>query len=1218
MPSRRRAWGAAFVAALLIGPLVTVAAPAQAADTGVRINEVSSDPTDFVELVNTSDSPVDIAGWTVVDNDPTHVPVAIVSTSTVLAPGALYSFQMSAIGGPGLGKGDSVTVAAPDGTTIDSYAWPAGQHASPSHGRCEGVATLIPNTAATPGTANSCPAPSVILNEVSSDNPDLVELYNNGLVPADITGWTVVDNDPTHAPAVITTVPTVLAPGEYYTFTPDTLPGGFGLGSGDSVTIRDAGGALVDSFDWAFLAGHATPSYGACPNGTTTADLVKNTARTPGAPNACPLPAGVADIKVNEVSSDPTDWVELTNIGTLSVDVSGWKISDDAGLSDATHLQPIPAGTALAPGQHLAIDYTAAGFGKGDKVNLYLADSTLVDSTQWPTDTHASTWGRCADGTGAFKATPATKGATNTCVVAPPVSLDPNWDTIEINEIASLNADDEGNPGFGDAVELVNTGTQPVSIEGWYQTDSGAATGAAALTLADLKVWDGSAFQPASSWIIPAGGYVAFTSKKGLSGEGDGVKIYGPGADPATRQLVDAQSYGDGDAGVSDTYDSDSRAFAACPNGSNEFWRVTTNSFGQDNTASCASKSRRLTTSVILNEVSNVAQKAELLNAGPGAVDISGWELLNGSGAVVHTVAAGTTLAAGAFYVADGVGGLGSADSLTIRRSGDLASIVAHRWYEDGIASYSRCELFGSTSYVETPVATWGAPNACPSLTTEPWPGSSTVTLADEVNGFGDADGNGEGDVSGATFDPADPSILWAVQNKNTLHKLTQVDGVYTAVPGWEGGKKLLFANGAGAVDSEGVAVGPDGSIYVTSERDNTNSSVSYNKIERYDVSSATSATTLTAIDEWDVNDKVMTGTNLGLEGIAYVPDTFLVGSGWKVGGVAYKASDHPTSGLFVTAVEGTGDLHFFSLAEGAAPVEVKVESSGFPFSMDVAFDADRGALWTLCDDTCGGIYNLLTVVDGDVVVAHSYARPTGMPNLNNEGMAIAPRSTCVAGEQTVVWADDGDTGGYSLRAGTLACPPPAAVVDLSISQPPSISGEARVGRTLTAVAPAVSPAGAEVGYQWLAGGTPIPGATAPTLTLGPAQVGRAVSVVATASFDGRSVSARSAATARVARVTSTLSAVVDPGQVKVFPARGWRTATMTITATATGGVPVDGLVVVTVQGALPTAGIMRHGVLNLQVGPFLRTGTSRISVAYLGSTSVAPSQTSTSVVVVR
>ncbi len=101
-------------------------------------------------------------------------------------------------------------------------------------------------------------------------------------------------------------------------------------------------------------------------------------------------------------------------------------------------------------------------------------------------------------------------------------------------------------------------------------------------------------------------------------------------------------------------------------------------------------------------------------------------------------------------------------------------------------------------------------------------------------------------------------------------------------------------------------------------------------------------------------------------------------------------------------------------------------------------------------------------------------------------------------------------------------------------------------------------------------------------------------------------------------QATSTLSAVVDPGQVKAFPARGWRTATLTITASATGGVRVDGPVVVTVQGALPTAGVMRHGVLTLQVGPFLRTGTSRITVSYLGSTSVAPSQTTTSVVVVR
>ncbi len=243
--------------------------------------------------------------------------------------------------------------------------------------------------------------------------------------------------------------------------------------------------------------------------------------------------------------------------------------------------------------------------------------------------------------------------------------------------------------------------------------------------------------------------------------------------------------------------------------------------------------------------------------------------------------------------------------------------------------------------------------------------------------------------------------------------------------PEWEGGIPLRFADGGGELDSEGVTIGPDGAAYITSERDNARAKgTSYNKIARFDVSAVTTATTeLVATHEWDVNGFVTTGTNLGLEGITYVPDGFLVESGFQAGGAAYAAADHPTPGLFVTAVEGTGALHFFSLALGAAPVEVKVEPSGLPWSMDVAYDADRGALWALCDDGCGGVYNLLTVVDGDFEVEHSYSRPAGMPNLNNEGMAIAPASTCVDGFQEVVWTDDGDTGGHSLRAGTLPCP---------------------------------------------------------------------------------------------------------------------------------------------------------------------------------------------------
>lgn len=917
---------------------------------------------------------------------------------------------------------------------------------------------------------------SVVINEVSSNGfagGDFIELHNTGSTTVDLTGYHLKDNKTLAEDDVL--LVGKIAPQGYAVYYVDGGPGAapkpFGLGSADEATLLSPDGAtVIDTYAW---ASHVTPSFARLPDGSGA--FAVTTAPTPGGPNALATTAE-AQVTLNEVLTDGAattaagvhDYVEIHNGSASPVDLTGWYVTDGAGTPTAADRVTLGGPSAtVAAGGYLAVETeltdaeipagftylpasngTKSGFGlsKTDWVFLHKPDGTLVSTTfkGLLPDEHANTWSRLHPGTGLWRngATP-TPGAVNAFPGGggEEPTLDPNWDDIEINEIASLNADDDGNPGFGDAVELVNNSASPVSIEGWYQVDSGAASGAVRLTLADLRVWNGSALVPATDMTVPAGGYVAFSSKKGLSGEGDAVKVYGPGTDPATRQLVDEQAYGDGDAGVSDNYESDSIAFAALPDGSDEFWRVTTSTFGRDNTPSEPTRSRRLDTPVVVNEISNVDGKVELLNTGSSAVDISGWQLLDSGATVVHTVPAATSLAPGAFHVAQGVVGLDSQDSLTVRRATDQAAVVAHTWFEDGIASYSRCLLFGDVSYVETPTATWGAANACPAISTTTWPGSPDVTTVDAVNGFGDGDGNGEGDVSGAAFDPTDPSVLWVVQNKNTLHKMHQVGGTYVAVDGWDGGKKLHFASGTGAVDSEGVTVGPDGSIYVTSERDNDNSGVSSNKVERYDVSGVTAATTdLTAASEWDVNAYVTTGTNLGLEGITYVPDGFLVGAGWKVGGVSYAASTYPTPGLFVTAVEATGDLHFFSLANGDAPVEVKVESSGFPFAMDVAFDADRQALWALCDDSCGGIANLLAVEGGAFVVQHSLARPAGMANLNNEGMAIKPRSTAVGNEVEVVWTDDGDTDGYSLRQGHLtadfAVPAPPVVTPPAVTPP--------------------------------------------------------------------------------------------------------------------------------------------------------------------------------------
>jgi len=1042
--SSRRLVGAGLAAALSIVPLVAptalTASPALAAApptaTGLSINEVNSDPEDWFELANPTENDIDLAGLWFVDSDTESPDHWVALTGTVPAGGVLAIDSDDV----GFGKGDTLSIYAGDkaafdantAALIDSVTWPDGMHAT-SMGVCPERSDELVSMTPTKGATNDCPAPGIHeirVNEVLSDSEtleDYVELTNIGTIPVDINGWTAVDGDPDHDPLVIATEETVIEPGEYFVFRPDDSAeyptAAFGLGKGDSITIALPDGTEVDTTTWP-EGEHAAPSWGRCPDGR--GDFAFTLSETPGAANDCPEVPGADQITINEVHSDADpDWIELMNTGENAVDLTGWLLSDDAKTSDPTHLQEITASTSIAAGEHLVIEYTAAGLGKGDEVYLYLPDAiTLVDSTSWPDDTHATSWGRCDDGAGEFRFMEPTPGQMNDCTELPDLPLDPNWDDIEINEISSLNDDDSGNPGIGDAIELVNTGEVAVTIEGWYQTDSGSAAGASRIRLADLMVWNGDALEPAGSWEIPAGGYVVFSSTSGLSGEGDAVKLYGPGSDAASRQLVDEQAYGDGDGGVSDNYASDSLAFAACPDGSDEFWRVTESSFGQNNDLACETKSRLLDTTVVLNEVSNVDGKAELLNVGNDPVDISGWQLLDSESVVVHTVPADTVIAAGAFYLAEGIEGLKSVDSLTIRAGENGSSIIGHTWYEDGIASYSRCEIFGAVSYVETPTATWGAANECPGIATEKWPGSSEVTTVDAIDAFTDLDSNDEGDVSGATFDPDDPSVLWVTMNKGRLFKMHLVDGQYETFPEWDGGVPVRFADGAGELDAEGVTVGPDGAIYLTSERDNARAKdTSYNKVARFDVTNVTEETAeLVATHEWDLNSFVVTGTNLGLEGITYVPDTYLVASGWQIDGVDYTVDDYPTDGLFVTSVEGTGALHFFSLERGEQPVEVKVESSGFPWSMDVTFDPDRDALWALCDDGCGGVYNVLTVVEGDFEVLHSYSRPAGMPNLNNEGMAIAPASTCANGEVAVIWTDDGDTDGYSLRAGTLPC----------------------------------------------------------------------------------------------------------------------------------------------------------------------------------------------------
>jgi hypothetical protein len=131
-------------------------------------------------------------------------------------------------------------------------------------------------------------------------------------------------------------------------------------------------------------------------------------------------------------------------------------------------------------------------------------------------------------------------------------------------------------------------------------------------------------------------------------------------------------------------------------------------------------------------------------------------------------------------------------------------------------------------------------------------------------------------------------------------------------------------------------------------------------------------------------------------------------------------------------AVEATGAIHAYALnhADGSF-TRVASFASGFPGAMDVVFDAELQQLWVVCDNSCSGrmtVHEIDTAASsptrGRFITMERFERPTGMPDLNNEGFVMAPQAECVGGFKPVFWTDDGQSGGYSIRRGTVSCAP--------------------------------------------------------------------------------------------------------------------------------------------------------------------------------------------------
>ena len=1030
-----RGLAAAAVCALSATAIVSLPAAAIAAEPGVRISEVESSggvPGDWIEFHNPTDAAIVLDGFVVKDDK--DASSYVFPTGTTLAPNAFLVIDELLSSGEGdfdfgLGGADKVRLFDTTGALVDERSWTA--HGATTWGVREGASPDWQSTsAATKGEPNAF-APTepetpsepagpagVVLNEIIYDEisgySDRVELFNGGESAVDLTGWTMSDDKRDRFGAVPSG--TVLAPGGFVVLVTD-VDFAFGLGKSDEVVLYDASKTVVDSHPYTNTAPLAV--FARCPDGSGA--WAAATKATPGGANVCDPLTVPGSVVINEVDSQPADWVELYNPGTEPFDISGFEIRDNSD----DHRWQFRPGTSIAAGEHLVVDEASIGLvagvetrfsdpigiGKADRIRLFDTAGALVDDTlPWTDhaaidgDVAAATYARCPDGVGPFRLAEATPGATNSCVMP----------DVKINEI-------ESNGDATDWVEVVNTGATTVDLSGFTVMDNDPAGHAAETT----PLPNGTVIEPGAFFVFDQPTNFSF----GL-GNGDTVTVR-----DATGNTVDEHVYGAHADGV----------WARCADGVGAFGDVAVSTKGLRN--ACGNPVR-------INEVESDGGSpddwVELVNPTGASLDVSGIIVKDDDDTHGFAIPAGTMIAPRGYLVierADLGFGLGGDDVVRLFE-GD-ALIDETSWGADHAATtWGRCADTTGT-FTVTAESTKGAANVCAGeVPVGVWPGSPDVSALDATATFlADSSGLDTQVTAGGTS-------LWAIDNgTGTFWKLdVAADGSTSFADGWKDGKRARFQKdatnpSAAGPDTEGITVANDGYVYVASERDNSAKGVNQNVVLKLDP--VAPGRDVVATQEWDLTSLLpAVGANLGIEAVEWVADTDLAGALYDD---RTNAPYDPAlyaghgDGLFFVAVEDTGDVYAFALAANGIATLVSTIDPGIAGVMALDYDTALGVMWAVCDDGCEGASAQITLNGTAEPGLARFARPASMPNLNNEGFATLPTPLVADQDRPAWWFADGVTSG-ALHLGSLpAVAPTEPTEPLGHAEPRGLAGSFRV-----------------------------------------------------------------------------------------------------------------------------------------------------------------------------
>jgi hypothetical protein len=239
---------------------------------------------------------------------------------------------------------------------------------------------------------------------------------------------------------------------------------------------------------------------------------------TAGGEGDATLDAGIAPVKLEitefmainrsglvDANNQFADWVEITNVGNVTADVQGWHLTDK---EDWLTKWRIDVSEVLDPGESVIVFASenccltgtlAANFrlaASGEYLALVQPDGTTVASEFSPTYPQQMpdvSYGRGAGGELLYFPEP-TPGAPNgEGLVSIPFNL---VITEFMAENHTTHTDEEGD--YADWIEILNAGTTPVSLEGWYLTDTPS--------IPDLWRFPNAGLNPGERMIVYASG----------------------------------------------------------------------------------------------------------------------------------------------------------------------------------------------------------------------------------------------------------------------------------------------------------------------------------------------------------------------------------------------------------------------------------------------------------------------------------------------------------------------------------------------------------------------------------------------------------------------------------------------------------------------------------------------------------------------------------------